>query len=443
MPLLPADNPEEEQVQLRVMDEQVTLTHFKSYEFASDFLTPSDGWSFTVGDEDLPEREANALLCRARIRLYVNNLPVADGHIDDVEETASKGSGKEWSISGRDRLALAVDSGALPNLEFPAGTTLDTFLRTIFAPYGWGGEDHFVIDNIANRNARTGALRGAPTSRGRRAGRPLKSFKLHQLKPYNNEGVYTFAARVAQRFGLWIWPTADGEQLVVSTPDFAQEPTFTLARLKDGSGNIISGGVKRSSQDQPSVIFADSFSGGSEYGKGRVKVFCVNPYFGIDQDGQILKDVSKLILQVPDANQVTMVTQPFERRVATTIARPLYIHDEESKTLEQLEYFVRREMSLLMRKAFQYSVVVEGHGQMVNGNFVPWTPDTTVRVYDEVSNVNEILWVLGVRFHKAKQGGTTTRLTLLRLNSVQFGVADQATGPKPASITSLDPGATE
>lgn len=416
-----ADRAEQEQITLRITDEHVTIKQWTSYSFASDFLTPSDGFHFTIGASDLDEKQRNALKNGARVSLICNSMFIADGRIDNVDIGASAGGGTVYEIAGRDRLGYAVDATADPTLAFDTGATLADVLSKVFEPFGWVGEDHFLTDPGADRIATKGD-RGTKFSKSKkRFGAPLKSYTIHALKPYHHEGVFDFAKRVSQRFGLWIWCTADGEQLIVGKPDFEQEPTFHLRRDRNGNGNILSGKARFSAENQPSVIIADSFSGGGEYGKGRYKVACVNPYYGFDENGFVLDEVAAILKKVPEAEQITLVVQPWERKAARTPPRPMYLHDDESKTPDQLKAFVRREMSLLVRKSVVFECTVAGHGQDVDEAFTPWQVNTIATVDDEVTGLKERMFVLGLQFDKSRRGGgTTTNLHLVRLNSIQF-----------------------
>ena len=98
----------------------------------------------------------------------------------------------------------------------------------------------------------------------------------------------------------------------------------------------------------------------------------------------------------------------------------VYMIDDEAKTLEALENFVRREMALLQHKSLQVNYTVEGHGQNTPAGFVPWTVDTIVEVNDEVAGLHKKLYVLGRTFVKSRDGGTTTQLELIRRNSLAF-----------------------
>jgi prophage tail gpP-like protein len=339
---------------------------------------------------------------------------------------ADRQSGVVYQIDGRDRLGPVVDGIADPRRQYKAGLTLEGFLHAEFFRYGWNRPEHFVIDNSANRDAKTGGIRGVPMSKGgkKHGPKPLKSFVLHQLQPYQHETVFAFVSRVAQRFGLWIWCSGDGKKLIVGKPDFDQPPRYFLQRNDHGglSGtNVLGGTVKYDMSDQPSVIIADAFGGGGEFGKSRHKCYCVNPYFGYDANGQLVEGIQELIDAYPGATAVRFDGIQTDSRRMTGPYRPLVLHDQSSQTQEQLEGYVRREMSLLLRKSLTANYTVEGHGQLdSSGNFTAWDVDTVVTVQDEVAGVNENMYVLGRTFEKSRSSGTHTKLELIRLNSIQF-----------------------
>ncbi len=432
LPYTPA-TPDRQVVRLRVMDAQVDLTRWTSYRFGTHLLRPTEGWSCTVADGELAAEQADALQVGARVRLYVDQAPLAEGYMDGIEISASRGAGVAYQVHGRNRLGLAVDAIADPTLQFKQGASLLAVLKGIFGPFGWANDDDFTVDNAVNRNAKTGGIRGTPTTKGgkKKGPRPLKDFINHQLKPHNHEGVYAFAARITERHGLRIWCSADGEKLIVSTPDYEQEPRYQIRRDRTGGTNVLEGTVNFDGSDQPSIIFADGFSGGGEFGKGRVKAFCVNPYFGVDKDGFVLDEVSRLISKYPDAQQVTMTVQPYRRRSLGVPMRPVFLHDDESKTQAEINNFVRREMSLLLRKSLVANYTVEGHGQNVEGVFTPWDIDTVVDVQDDLAGVNERMYVIGRVFEKSRQSGTVTHLELVRLNSLELGELTQPSKNDP------------
>lgn len=417
-----ASKPEKEEVLLFLPSETLTLKGWLGYTFESDFLTPTDAWEFSLPDQGLSDEVRKALGMvgpfrglGAELQLVINGKVQASGYLDALDVSAAPGSGAVWRLSGRDRLAQAVDSHLDPTTQFKEGITLAEVLKQVFGPFGWSGDAAFDIANTANRNAKLG-LRGTPMTKGgkKKAPQPLKTFVQHQLKPYPHEGVFAFAARVAQRHGLWIWLSADGDTLVVSTPDFDQEASYSLRRSRDGkSTNIISASVRFDMTDQPTIVVADGAGGGGAFGKSKLRSIQSSPAF-YTQDPAYLSIGAKF----KDAHVLSYDLVGTPQQLPRN--RALYLHDEESKTQDQLDAFLRREMSLLVRKSLQVDVVVEGHGQIVDGAFVPWDIDTVVNFEDDLSGVNERLYVLRRTFEKSRTAGTMTRLHLIRLNSIQF-----------------------
>jgi prophage tail gpP-like protein len=226
--------PEKEQVRLRLRRANIDLTSWERYSFNSNFLQPSDAFSFTVGAEKLDDQTKDALQVGAEVQLILNGQTQADGYIDGITVSASPSGGVEYQIDGRDRLSRAVDSNADPTLTFKASMSLLDVLKKIFGPFGWSSDEHFIEDNDANIGVLSGTPSEATGSRTAKKhfGEVLKSTKIHQLRPHNGEGAFAFASRLTQRHGLWIWPSSDGEQLIVSRPGFTAEPIY---KIRQGS----------------------------------------------------------------------------------------------------------------------------------------------------------------------------------------------------------------
>jgi prophage tail gpP-like protein len=419
---VPSD-PSSEEVELQLVESGITLRNWTRYTFKSEYLTPSDGFSFTVGDSDLDFDTQGPLRIGSHVRLLLNGVVQADGYIDSVDVGAERDSGFELTIEGRDGFGHVCDTIADPTVQFKEGATLDQIIREILGPFGWPNEGDYAIDNEANRDAKAG-LRGIRRSKGKKTfGKPLKGRVEHQLKPLNREGTFKFLSRITQRHGLWPKVSADGETVIVSRPDFTQEPSGQLRRNRSGTTNVLGGRVHFSALDQPNLIVADGFGAGGEFGHGQLRTIASNPAFYTDDPAY-----RKPFAKYTDAKRLTDFVA-----VGTPIHLPrnrtLYLHDDESTTQEQLDNFVRREMSLLLRKSLAASYVVEGHGQLFNGFFVPWDIDTTVEVEDTIAGLTETLWVAGRTFERSRAAGAVTKLDLIRLNSIQFGEEGLAPGP--------------
>lgn len=450
--------PQPDVVSVELPDVGRRIERWKSYSYNSDYLAPTDGWSFTLGDDETGDDLLRALTPGQRLTLVVNGVKQGDGYIDDVNITTSRGGGTEVSISGRDLLGPVVDACIDPQIKFTAGQTLADVLRVIFGHYGF---KKFAIDNVANLGVLAGQTRGVPVAkthvskRGKvSGGAPLKSFVVHQLKPHDKEGAFAFAARITQRHGLWISLAADNETIIVAKPNFEQAVRYGITHRRAG-GDVLHGSVTRSVAQQPSCIVATGRGGGGEHDYSAMRVIAINACVSADVDavlkrygpGSNVAGYSRWVVPMRDAKTQTVaehqalrpvnfLNDPFLDPIVTkypgakvitvgekstthykvSSARPVFMQDTASSTLTEIENFARREMALLQRKGFEVQYTVEGHAP-VDGP--PWTVDTMVAVDDDVHGIHEPLYVMGRTFHKSRSG-TTTDLHLIRPHTLEF-----------------------
>jgi prophage tail gpP-like protein len=386
----------------------LAFNRFIHYDFHQDFLTPSDSWSWSVDLDELSDVDITAITPRARVELYVDDLRQTVGFIDDIRIRSARGSGSIMTITGRDWLSPAVDGHVDPKVRLKPNMSILDVVQASFEPFGMKA---VADDNTANRNAITGAKYGVRTTK---TGRVKKSTLAHQLKPYPNEGAFAFASRVTQRAGLWIWPAADGETVIVGTPEYDQDPRYQLRhRLSDGGvhSNVQESDVVQSGKNQPRAIIATGFGGGGEYAKSTLKGGIFNPVIQSSDDSDVINAYPEIkFLGLPTSDVAfEPITEPG--------ARILYLYDPESHTQSQLESFIYRELSLCMRQSLQARYTIEGH--KLNGQAV--AIDTIIDVDDDKSNLHTPLWVLGRQMTKDVGGGTRTVLDLIRRGSLIFG----------------------
>lgn len=395
-------------VTLHLPDVGVQIATWLSYSFNSDFLTPSDAWHFTLSPVATTKEAMAVLEAGARVTFTVNGHTEGTGYIDEILCHHDRESGTIITVEGSDLLGPMVDSNMDPRARFSDTASLHDFVLAVAAPFGWYTDESIVADDAANQRVLTGETRGIRTTK---KGKPLKQVMLHRLKPYPHEGTFAFMSRITQRHGLWVWCSADGQTLIVGKPDFDQGPLYALTRRLDGQGNnIVTGGARYSLKNQPSVIVAQGFGGGGEFPKARMTC--------IQENAAVIADNTAILDTYPDA----IPAAPFEaarlnaRRIKSRVARPMFLHDDESKTPEELQNFVKREMALRMRQSFRYECTVDGHTQ----DGVPWAVNTMVKVDDERADVHELLWVLSRTFMKDRSGGTRTHLELVRPGTLEF-----------------------
>lgn len=424
--------PEDDVVEMRlVFGPRTTIRNWKRYSLNSNFETPSDGWSFTIGAEDIPSDLVQSLYPGQLVQFWLNGFCQGTGNIDTITRNPSRGGGTEWTIEGRDVFGPVVDSHVDPRKQFKKDTTLESFVREcldFFTPAG--GEWEYVFDSAAENQIKTGRPRGGRGSKagqgtGKGGGRAGK--KLDQLVPGQNEGLFTFLSKILHRQGLHAHPSLDGSTVIVSQPDYESAPTHTLLRTP-GYSNIREGTVKWSLVDQPSIIISDGFSGSGSFGHSQLYCKMLNPFTGFDQQGVLWPEIKVLWDQYPQAKILDFESVTFGlsklRWPRKYHARPLFLHDESARTLDELERFTRREMSMRVRKALTVSYTVQGHGLLTEvGHYIPFHVDTMIEVRDIPGGLEAGMWVLGRTFEKSRDGGSTTKLDLIIPGSLFFGEA--------------------
>lgn len=411
---------------LRVVDTATTFDIVKSYRYTENYLATHDTWTVTLGDEQT--RDDLVKLCPpgAIAQISIGSQLQSTGIIDRVESKTGR-DGAEVQIDGSSRIAPAVRGCVDPTTKFKASQTLADLLKGVFAPFGFSDDSNFVVQNDDNRGVLTGQKRGTPTTK---RGKPLKSFKLHQLKPYPNEGAFAFASRICQRRGMWLRLSADGQTIVCATPDFSQTSISQLIRRRGThkENNVQNSSCVRDGTEQPAVLITTGFGTGGEHDHGTLKVAAVNELVAYDKFGIQRSQVTQALQNHKDAILLPPRTQAFPPAYQYGLPwpQPKFVHDDESKTLEQLQHFTARELSLYQHKAFVYHATIEGHA--IGG--VPVAVDTIINVDDDVNAVHQDLWVLGRTFSKMRgASGTKTDIECilpysLALDATSYGIGD-------------------
>lgn len=401
----------------------VSIDNWTTYSYAQNFLTPVDMWSFSIGDSAIPVGLASEILPGQRVTLKINGIVQGDGLIDDVEYEQSREGGTTLHINGRGPLADAVDSGIDPKRKFNQGDTLEKVVSDVLGDFGFR---YFDVDNEATRTIQQGNLYGTKFTKGgkRKGPQPLKSFVLHQSKPFDHEGAYAFVERVAKQFGLHVWCGADFQTIVVSQPNFTQSPAYRLIRRRgaeNGAGNNILGGTLRKSRsEQPSVIIATGRGAGGVDAKSSSKVIVVNELVARGTDGKIVPSVQKIIDANKGATVIVNVDAPLNIN-PYPVARPVYLVDEESQDQAQVIRFAKRAMAEHQQKFLSAHYTVEGHTYLnESGARVPWAIDTIASVDDEIASFHGDMFIVGRTFNKSRSGGTTTNLDLILPGTLVF-----------------------
>ena len=406
--------PEDDTIVLQLHDSSggvvTEVTNFRDYNFTSNFLTPTDHFAFTIGDEAVKKSILDGIFVGQQVTLKVSGYVQAGGFIDRIKLSSSRGSGTEVAIEGRDWLSPACDAMIDPGkVRFKSSNTLLDVIRECFGPYGFGGIGQILSSDEANGNIITGQKRGLKTSK---SGKTVKSILSHQLKPYPHEGVFAFASRLTQRFGLWIWASADGLNLIVDEPDFTQKAIYDIVHKSgDASGNnVLDASVDADGGNQPTVIIATGSGGGGETGRTGLVSIMVNGLTGVDlKTGLVRPEVQAITDSYPDVVPIPIQVFDFGSVPPLNSARvrPIYLHDDESKTQDELDSFVRREMALHQQKAIVARYTHEGH--TLRG--IPFYTNSVANVDDDILQIHGRMWCLSRTFSKTRGGNGTRAVT--------------------------------
>jgi len=409
------ERPESAGIVLENLDLGIQFDTWTSYRFSDHFLTPADGWSMTLGDESVGDQLIAKLQPGQTVRLTVNGHVTSTGYIDAVSVSTDRSSGTNVTLEGRDKMGAVVDGSIDPLTRFTANQTIFDVASAVLTPFNFST---LAVDNDVNKGVITGQLRGVKTTK---KGKVLKSYQLaNQLKPHPHEGAFAFLSRLTQRSGLWVWPSADGQFVVLAQPDFDQEKLYDITHKRGAAGaanNVISGHVRRDGGDQPSMIVATGAGTGGDNAFGQLRVLAVNGFTAYDAMGVLRPEVQQVLTTYRSAPVVqTLGVFPAWQQYPQKTSRIIYLHDDESHTIDQLTVFAKREMSLCQRKTLTATYVLEGH----ECNGMPWAIDTIVQVEDDVSNIHERMWVLSRTFTKDRSTGTRTTVELIRPGTMLF-----------------------
>lgn len=398
------DTTDTDSITIELPSAGVEFPHFLNYSYQQSFLVPADGWSFDLDQDELTSDEKALLIPGQTITVKVRGLAQSTGVIDAAPVRSGKG-GTVIHVEGRDWFAPCVDAQIDPRTKFTPSQTLLDVVNGVFNPFGVTA---VLDDNTQNVSQQTGEIYGTKASL---KGKLLKSVLAHQLKPYPREGAFTFASRVAQRFGCWIWASSTPGTVIVGQPDFTTDPLYTFQHSTSDTtdNNIEEGEAGPSRKNQPSVIFASGVGGGGEFANSAIRCAILNPYIEVDTDA--------LIASWPGIQVITLAADTTGLGVhKDTYARPLYLYDPESHTQEEIVAYARREMSLRMRESYGCHYTTLGHS--LGGT--PIAMNTMANVNDDRSNLHSPMWILSRHFTKSASDGTRTKTELILPGSLQF-----------------------
>jgi hypothetical protein len=445
-------------ITIRLVDLQKEITNCDSFNLSSEFLTPTDKVQFKVSNEDVL-LVSELLVPPAKIDFVINDRVQFTGYIDSIHQESDREGGNITIVTCRDILGRVVSSNTDFEEEYTSQSTVLDVLQKNLPQYGI---EQIYNDDQTNINIMTGFAPGKgknvkititqkttigfeknadksfkldskhqkiPITKEKKvttvtaALKPgLKTLTLEHLKPKPGEGEYAFIDRILKRHGLIMRAAADGSGVIVDKPNFDGPSIFNIFHKSgelDSINNVIKATKLLDFGEQPSLIIAMGFGGGKKSRKSQLKTIMVNELIGVDENGTILPEVQTLINKHPGFKPLPIRKELVPNRKLFG-SKPIpcwkFIKDEESKSQDQLDAFVKRKMAEYQQKGLVMTYIVEGWTQ----NGYPWCLNTIVDVDDDVNNIHERMWILNRRFDKTKSG-TRTTLTLIRPYTLSIG----------------------
>lgn len=466
-----ADNPDELTAIFFSQDtkNQVIVQNITSYTLTSDFFVEPDAFAIEIEDDRVQQVIDNVAI-GCQVQFFINlSTPVMFGYIDSMEVSGTRGgTGRKVSIRGRDILGLAQDATIRPNIagnasnnfQFKPNSRFSSIIQTIFSDFSQIGSVVSNDDQFSQLTAatgfRTGIRRVGKTARGLQSSfnhsfqhiiKPVAHRSIHNAGYNHYESYLQYAKRLCDLAGfhLKMVPGSgtvggpNNQTLFCGNPIYDRQDSsgqygaasfqFSLIRSLDDNdskkNNILSGGMKVSWINQPSVIIGEMTAGNGQYAKQNKKVICINELTGYvngNNSTEVLQSVREFISDLQAQGYPTLeINQALRDAIPNSLAnvqsnnicRPMWFGDEYAFDLQELKWKVAQRMSQFQEKFLTLNYEVYGHSQ--EGNV--WQPNLMINVQDDIvdpnsSTAGKQYWIRKRVFTRTRGQGTRTALEL-------------------------------
>jgi len=380
-----------------ILEDGTPLDRWDSYSIDTDFLTPTDGWSFTVGGEEAYVANIGQLQPDYRVQLYVDGMLQLTGFIDNVSMSSTPEGGLVTTVTGRDILRPLCKANMPPDFKVD-GLTIEALVESLLPYYYKQGQPNLITDSQSQRSLLDVAASVKPKDRAAM----LKKL-VERTRANPGDGAFEFIARNIRRFGLWLWAMPNGD-LVLGGPEYEQAPAYKIQRRRgERSVAYPSATYERDRTQTPSFISVRAKTTAKEWAKGEV-------FGAIDMGAR-----------------------------DHWFVEPAYMQNDSATTMEECYAFALQELTRLTESSEVYTCTAVGHRDHETGNM--FQVNTIATIEDDILGVRGDFWVSRRTFRKDLGGGTTTELRLVPKGSIQFGEADFPPGSpgeseekKPAPI---------
>jgi prophage tail gpP-like protein len=423
-------------VRLEALGRDIVLQ--KGWSLDTSYLTPTDGFEFTLYDTDRAKLRGLEL---QPVNLLIDDHSQCLGRIDMTERGQD---GTAITCRGRDYISDLTECHVDPTLQIKKEMTLET---AILMGCGVCGIDTIISDDeIGMQQIRSGRR---IKKKGKQPKRHKK--KLNEYKPQPGESLFAFYNRIVARLGGTIQPGDARNKLVITAPRYDTDPIATITRLiapaPAEQNLVLSATATRDFSSFPTFVLvsgkvvavgttrAPSYAKLTVY-KGGVGVFR-SPREGFEVPYAVLEDEQVTTLkQIDRKKSTTELAKVLNAELAEILGRsvvpgrrlpsatpsapgPLYRlcyqKDAESGDQDQIDRVAVRAFAQKFKESLVYRVTVRGHVDPLTGAI--WAVDTLSRIKDEVCEIDETMWCASRRFAFAEGQGATTEMEFWRMGS--------------------------
>lgn len=359
------------------------VPQIRDYDFSSDMMEATDAFSLqlpTTSELWALSKPDNA------INVFIDNIRVYSGIIDDRIRRLSKAEGSLIQINGRDKVGRLVDESA-PLIQFAGLGIVDLAQKLC--------EDLLSVttSNATNRRLIAGGASRKVTSEP-----PIERGKQAPKKVDPGETRWQVLQHFLEESGLLAWATADGSGLVIGKPNYTQSPLWSFLVAKPNSSrahehNVMDLDYRDALAERYSTITAVGATKGSKssYGSG------VTQNRGTATNGP-----------GPDG-----IGKDFR------LKKRLIVQDDGIHSPADAAKRAVREMAERDSHGKEIILATPGHGQREKpgGPVSLFTFDTIARVDDEEIDEAADWYVTGVRYSGDRSAGQRTTLRMIPVGS--------------------------
>lgn len=346
------------------------------YAIASDLLTPADGLSLTV-----PWTADAHRLCRgdAEIQIWIDRQRVFSGVIDGRTRTVNRDDGATITLTARDKVGRFLLDDAAPLIAF-RGLGLVDLAKKLCG-------DRLVV---TTSNANNRRLIAGPLSKRVSREPPIATGKNVHRKVEPGDTRWQVLHYFLEEAGLLAWATADGQGLVIGTPNYAQPAQWQW----------VLGGPGAAWGDSTVMTFSDTESLGERYSQVQV----LGTKAGVGADARTERGVAR------NGKGTAGTGKDFR------FPKRMVLRDDRGDRHRQ--QMAEREMAERDGAGRDMRITVPGHGQARDGAQVIYTYDTIGELDDRELASTASWYVVGVGYRGSKREGQVTDLRLVPIGTL-------------------------